>query len=82
MIYEMHSYNTPLSPFAAEIIQYIVKFFVGEEHVLGSDAVLRKTSGSESNLKDFLRSRSFFRRESELNDEFKSDLADKLWHLE
>lgn len=41
LVYEMHSYNTPMSPYVKEVIEYIVKFFVGEEHELGSDGVLR-----------------------------------------
>jgi hypothetical protein len=37
LVYEMHSYNTPMAPFVKEVIEYIVKFFVGEEYELGSD---------------------------------------------
>lgn len=33
----MHSYSTPMSPFAKEVIEYIMKMFVGEEYELGSD---------------------------------------------
>ena len=36
MVYEMHSYCTPLSPHVGEVIRYIVKFFLGEEHTFGS----------------------------------------------
>mmetsp|Transcript_43808 Transcript_43808/g.42280 ORF Transcript_43808/g.42280 Transcript_43808/m.42280 type:complete len:99 (+) Transcript_43808:397-693(+) len=36
----------------------------------------------DSTLKDYLRSRSFFRREVELNEKFKSDRTDKCWHTE
>jgi hypothetical protein len=68
LVYEMHSYNTPMSPFVKQVIDYIVKFFIGEEHELGSDYVLRKTSGIDSNLKDYWRGRSFYRREAELCD--------------
>lgn len=78
----MHSYNTPMAPYVKEVIEYIVKFYVGEEYELGSDYVLRKTSGMDSTLKDYLRGRSFFRRENELNDKFKSDNTDKGWHTE
>jgi hypothetical protein len=45
LVYEMHSYNTPMSPFVKEVLECVVKFYVGEEHELGSDYVLRKTSG-------------------------------------
>jgi transcription termination factor NusB len=82
LVYEMHSYNTPMAPYVKEVIEYIVKFYAGEEYELGSDYVLRKTSGIDSNLKDYLRGRSFFRRENELKEEFKSDNTDKLWHTE
>jgi hypothetical protein len=82
MVYEMHSYNTPLAPFVEDIIRYIVKFFLGEEADFGSDVVLRKTSHAETGLQEYLRGRSFFRREAELNEHFKSDNCDKLWHLE
>ena len=73
MVYEMHSYCTPLSPHVGQIIRYIVKFFLGEEHTFGSETVLRKSSGVEFGLKEFLKDRTFFRREVELNEEFKSD---------
>jgi hypothetical protein len=73
LVYEMHSYSTPLAPFVKDVLEYVVKFFTGEEHELGSDFVLRKTSGSDSTLKDYLRGRSFFRREHELEEKFKSD---------
>lgn len=85
MVYQMHSYNTPMAPFVSDVINYVVKFFLGEEHTFGSETVLRKSSNNTSAqhaLKDFLRERSFCRRESELNAEFKSDATDKLWHLE
>ena len=82
IVYEMHSYNTPMAPYVKEVIEYIVKFYVGEEYELGSDFVLRKTSGIDSTLKDYLRGRSFFRRENELSDKFKSDNTDKKWHTE
>ena len=78
----MHSYSTPMAPFVKEVIEYIVKFYVGEECDMGSDFVLRKTSGIDSTLKDYLRSRSFFRREKELDQTFKPDHTDKLWHTE
>ncbi len=75
LVYEMHSYSTPMAPYVKEVIEYIVKFFVGEESELGSDYVLRKAAsnneqGSQSlagTLKDYLRGRSFFRRDSELD---------------
>jgi hypothetical protein len=82
MVYEMHSYSTPLAPYVEDVIRYIVKFFLGEEADFGSDVVLRKTSGAETGLQEYLRSRSFFRRENELNESFESDRCDKLWTLE
>jgi hypothetical protein len=33
-------------------------------------------------LKDYLRERSFFRKEDDLTENFKSDATDKVWHLE
>ena len=77
LVYEMHSYNTPMAPYVKDVIEYIVKFYCGEEYELGSDFVLRRTSGIDSTLKDYLRGRSFFRREAELNEKFKSDHTDK-----
>jgi hypothetical protein len=50
MVYEMHSYSTPLAPYVEDVIRYIVKFFLGEESDFGSDVVLRKTSGMETGL--------------------------------
>ncbi len=82
LVYEMHSYSTPMAPFVKEVIEYLVKFYTGEEYVLGSDEVLRRTSGMESTLKDYLRGRSFFRKENELNDKFSSDVTDKKWFTE
>ena len=32
MVYEMHSYCTPLAPHVAHVIRYIVKYFLGEEY--------------------------------------------------
>ena len=60
LVHELHSYSTPMAPFVKEVINYVVKFYVGEEYELGSDQVLRKTSNSDSSLKDYLRERSFF----------------------
>jgi hypothetical protein len=60
LVYELHSYSTPMAPFVKEVIEYVVKLYVGEEYELGSDQVLRKTAGGESTLKDYLRGRSFF----------------------
>ena len=82
MVYEMNSYCTPLAPHVAHVVRYIVKYFLGEEYIFGSDLVLRRAGGSDQNLKDFLRDRSFFRRETELNESYKSDRADKYWHQE
>jgi hypothetical protein len=85
LIYEMHSYCTPMAPFVKEVIEYIVKFYVGEEYELGSDFVLRRsptTTQSAGSLKEYLGARSFFRREKELDKSFKSDATDKIWHLE
>lgn len=82
LVYEMHSYSTPMAPFVKEVAEYVVKLFVGEEYELGSDGVLRKTAGAESTLKDYLRDRSFYRKEGDLGEKFKSDNADKSWFLE
>ena len=89
LIYEMHSYSTPMAPFVKEVMEYIVKFYVGEEYELGSDFVLRRATPSDtpsdngpSSLKDYLKGRSFFRRENELSKDFKSDHTDKMWHIE
>jgi len=43
IVYQMHSYNTPMAPHVAEVISFVVKFFIGEEHFFGSDVVLSKT---------------------------------------
>ena len=82
MVYEMHSYCTPLSPFVGQVIRYIVKFFVGEENTFGSETVLKKTSGVDYGLVEYLKERTFFRRDAEYNESFKSDATDKAWHLE
>ena len=82
LVYQLHSYSTPMAPFVKEVAEYVLKFFVGEEYELGSDCVLRKSAGSDGSLKDYLRGRSFFRRESDLGEDFKSDATDKAWHLE
>lgn len=88
LVYEMHSYSTPMAPFVKEVLEYIVKFYVGEESELGSDFVLRRGTAqpgkqeATTSLKDYLRGRSFFRRDTELDAQFKSDLTDKTWHLE
>lgn len=83
MVHQMHSHATPLAPYASDVVNYVVKFFLGEESTFGSETVLMKTVSSDSKtLKDFLRERSFFRKESDLTADFKSDMADKMWHLE
>jgi len=82
MVYEMHSYCTPLSPYVGEVIRYIVKFFIGEENTFGSEIVLKKTSGVDHGLTEYLKDRTFFRRDSELNEKFVSDQCDKAWHIE
>lgn len=82
LVYEMHSYSTPMAPFVKEVVEYVVKFYAGEEYELGSDCVLRRTSGSDNSLQDYLRGRSFFQKEANLSEKFKADPADKAWHLE
>lgn len=68
----MQSYSTPMAPFASEVINYIVKFFIGEENIFGSSQVLTKTTQDTNNsMKEFLRDRSFFRKEADLNADFK-----------
>jgi hypothetical protein len=37
LLYEMHSYSTPMAPFVKEVVEYVVKLYVGEEYLLGSD---------------------------------------------
>lgn len=44
LVYEMHSYSTPMAPYVKEVVEYVVRIFVGEEYALGSDCVLRRTS--------------------------------------
>ena len=78
----MHSYCTPLSPYVGEVIRYIVKFFIGEENTFGSEIVLKKTSGVDQCLEEYLKERTFFRRDAELNEKFVSDKCDKAWHME
>ena len=68
LVYEMHSYSTPMAPFVKEVAEYVVKLYVGEEYELGSDCVLNKTAGAESALTDYLRSRSFFQKEVNLGE--------------
>ena len=70
LLYEMHSYSTPLAPFVKEIVEYVVRLYVGEEYRLGSDEVLRKTAKTERVLADFLRSRSFFKKDGQLTESF------------
>jgi hypothetical protein len=71
-----------MAPFVKEVLEYVVKFYVGEESELGSDSVLRKGAANEATLKEYLKGRSFFRREGELDGSFKSDAVDKNWHIE
>ena len=83
IVYQMQSYSSPMAPFAAEIINYIVKFFIGEEDIFGSSQVLNTTTPDTNNsMKEYLRGHSFFRKEADLNVDFKQDIADQLWHLE
>jgi len=44
IVYQMHSFSTPLAPFVADVINYVVKFFLGEENTFGSETVLQKTT--------------------------------------
>ena len=82
LVYEMHSYSTPMAPYVKEVVEYVVRMFVGEEYTLGSDCVLRRTSEAGGSLADYLRDRSFFRKDTDLGEDFNSDAADKAWHLE
>jgi hypothetical protein len=82
MVHELHSYQTPMAAFVPQIVDYIVKFYAGEEYELGSDQVLKRTSTQEPTLKDFLKERTFFQKDCRLSEEFKSDSADKAWFLE
>jgi hypothetical protein len=73
-----------MAPYAHEVLSYMVKFFIGEEHAFGSDLVLQKTSaeGIEPTLAQFLGERSFFRRSEDLDESFKADNVDKRWYLD
>ena len=44
--------------------------------------MLKKTSGVDNSLEDYLKDRTFFRRDAELNEKFVSDKCDKAWHME
>ena len=46
LVYEMHSYSTPMAPYVKEVVEYVVRIFVGEEYTLGSDCVLRRSPDS------------------------------------
>lgn len=77
IVYQMQNYSSPMAPFASEVINYIVKFFIGEENIFGSSQVLTKTTPDINNsMKEFIRERSFFRKEADLNANFKQDIAD------
>jgi hypothetical protein len=85
IVHQMHAYNTPMAPYAREVLTYMVKFFTGEEHHFGSTVVLNRISAenvNEAPLKYFLDSHSFFRNEDHFSEEFKSDKVDKLWFLD
>jgi hypothetical protein len=72
-----------MAPFVKEVVEYVVRLYVGEEYQLGSDQVLRSTVREENDtLRDYLLDRSFFRREEDLTEKFKSDATDKFWHSE
>lgn len=48
MVFEMHSYETPLSPFVREVLDYLVRLFVGEESgILLSDKVLQSAESDD-----------------------------------
>jgi hypothetical protein len=47
LVYELHSYSTPMAPYVKEVAEYVLKLYVGEEYELGSDSVLRRTTTTE-----------------------------------
>jgi len=83
-VFEMHTYDTPLSPFVKEVLDYLVRIFFGEESgILLSEWELQWSIPSESNsLKLFLQDRTFLRNESLLTEDFIPDDADLMWHRE
>lgn len=85
MVYEMHSYETPLSPYVKQILSYLVRLFIGEASgTVLSDKVLENwTTGHEKptppTLAQYLEERTFMRNSQELTEDFKADRADLLW---
>jgi hypothetical protein len=59
-----------MAPFVKEVAEYVTKLYVGEEYELGSDCVLRKAAPTDATLKDYLRGRSFFRKDCDLTENF------------
>jgi len=81
-VFEMHSYETPLSPFVKEVLDYLVRIFFGEESgTLLSEKVLQN-SMNEDNLTQYLKERTFLRNEKALTEDFVPDDADLMWYRE
>lgn len=83
-VFEMHSYETPLSPFVKEVLDYLVRIFFGEESgmLLSEKVLLRSLPEESESLKFYLRERTFLWNERLLTEDFVPDDADLMWHRE
>lgn len=66
-VFEMHSYDTPLAPFVKEVLEYLVRAFVGEESgILLSDNLLEQTE--DETLELYLKLNTFLRNNKQFSD--------------
>jgi hypothetical protein len=80
-VHAMKNYDHMVSSYCENIIEYIVKLFIGEDHIFLSEKLLNKEESSDSKLKKYLHYRTFFRNEFSIKSDFVEDEADKIWSI-
>jgi hypothetical protein len=80
-IYAMKNYDHMISSYCENVIEYIVKLFIGEDHIFLSEKIINKDGSHNSKIKKYLHYRTFFRNEFLIKSNFVEDDADKIWSI-
>jgi hypothetical protein len=80
-VYAMKNYDHMVSSYCENIIEYITRLFIGEDHIFLSEKIINKEESHNSKMKKYLHFRTFFRNEFLIKSSFVEDDADKIWSI-
>jgi Ca2+-binding EF-hand superfamily protein len=82
-VISMSNYDHIISCYVENIIEYIGRLIIGEDHIFLSLNLTNKNlfSDEKNGIKKYLHYRTFFRNENIINNSFSEDEADKIWSI-